>query len=161
MTNFVVLGTSELQVETTGNLNDLGSDHPPGSFHDLKWKQDWNSLQSLPAFTYQFVHKLRLKIAIAGKDWTKLPAKVWSVKRHNGKKSPTDYCSVQILSILLACSSAREDSCHQLDGVFGYTKHSPMVSVGSVLKWRARPQCLRSKACLCLADEQHIYFLLF
>jgi hypothetical protein len=41
-------------------------------------------------------------------------------------------------------------------GVFAYQKQKTTVSVGSFLKWRARPQYLRSKVCLCLADEQHI-----
>jgi hypothetical protein len=43
-----------------------------------------------------------------------------------------------------------------LQGVFAYPKQRASVSVGSVLKWRARQKFLRSKACLCLADEQHI-----
>jgi hypothetical protein len=41
---------------------------------------------------------------------------------------------------LLSCSSV----CHQLDSwsVFAYPKQRATVLVGSVLKWRARPQCL-------------------
>jgi hypothetical protein len=48
---------------------------------------------------------------------------------------------------LMSCSSV----CHQLDSwsVFAYPKQRATVLVGSVLKWRARPQCLhRQLKCL-------------
>jgi hypothetical protein len=51
------------------------------------------------------------------------------------------------ISRLLSCSSV----CHQLDSwsVFAYPKQRATVLVGSVLKWRARPQCLhRQLKCL-------------
>jgi hypothetical protein len=43
----------------------------------------------------------------------------------------------------MSCSSV----CHQLDSwsVFAYPKQRATVLVGSVLKWRARPQCLRQR----------------
>jgi hypothetical protein len=47
----------------------------------------------------------------------------------------------------MSCSSV----CHQLDSwsVFAYPKQRATVLVGSVLKWRARPQCLhRQLKCL-------------
>jgi hypothetical protein len=46
----------------------------------------------------------------------------------------------RVISKLLSCSSV----WHQLDSwsVFAYPKQRATVLVGSVLKWRARPQCL-------------------
>jgi hypothetical protein len=53
------------------------------------------------------------------------------------------------LSSLLCCSSARQMSCSSAlpsarqKSVFAYPKQRATVLVGSVLKWRARQQCLR------------------
>jgi hypothetical protein len=44
---------------------------------------------------------------------------------------------------LFICSGSQLQSARR-QGVFGYPKQSGTVSIGSVLKWRASPQCLRS-----------------
>jgi hypothetical protein len=48
----------------------------------------------------------------------------------------------QSIEWLMCCSSTQDDSLPSArrHGVFGYPKQSASVSVGSVLKWRARPR---------------------
>jgi hypothetical protein len=47
----------------------------------------------------------------------------------------------QYWATLMSCSSALPSACQK--SVFAYPKQRAKVLVGSVLKWRARPQCLR------------------
>jgi hypothetical protein len=68
-------------------------------FSSLK-KQDWKSLQSLPAFTYQFVHKAQNRnvLLIAGKTSNKLPTGLRPEKGCNAACRPT--------TVRNACNSA-------------------------------------------------------
>jgi hypothetical protein len=79
-----------------------------------------------------------------GPIWA-LSVGVWVEKFEGVSKSAVTY-------VLFICSGRHLPSARQ-QCVFEYPKQRATVSVGSVLKWRARPQCLRSKSCLCLADE--------
>jgi hypothetical protein len=87
----------------------------------------------------------------------------WSVNRPYIIGPPAGQACLDLLRRtcgLFICSGRQLPSARR-QGVFGYPIQSAEDSVGSVLKWCARPQCLRSKACLCLADEQHLWHGLF
>jgi hypothetical protein len=64
--------------------------------------------------------------------------------------------SKQRLLIYMSCSSALP-SAHQ-KSVFAYPKQRATVLVGSVLKWRARPQCLRRQKSVFAYPKQRATF---
>jgi hypothetical protein len=63
-----------------------------------------------------------------------------------------------VVPIHMACSSARKTACLQLEGtVSSRIQNSYGLSrICFEMTRQARPQYVWSKACLCLADEQHV-----
>jgi hypothetical protein len=59
---------------------------------------------------------------------------------------------------LMCCSSTEDDSLPsaRMHSIFGYPKQSATVSVGSVLKWRAKPRRHAEGKLSSWVDEQHI-----
>jgi hypothetical protein len=96
------------------------------------------------------------------KTWRRLPvsSRVSSLSRWTGHMSASRRYGVFGQGVLLmTCAlficSGRQLTSARRHGVFGYPKQSATVSVGSVLKWRARPQRRHAQCNLSSrADEQ-------